>query len=302
MIAESFPVSDFRSIESALRMEGSLLEERKCQSNEPDEVRIWATRRALVAPFSYHKKHRFAQAVRVSAERGWPVAVRKSGGGVTPQGPGILNVSLGLMTCPRRPVSINQAYELLTRPIIEALADLGIVADCKPVPDSFCDGRFNIAVGDRKLVGTAQRRTAVSQERQQSGILAHALILFDVDAEATSSAINDFQEFLGEPSDFRATAQTSISELLGEVGREMSLASFASELHRRYRVSLDERFLPNRDRPTALSNAVLPCESTSADNGRSSTEHRDHCSSASTNRSAPIELTRAKRGEGAHYV
>ncbi|MEO8656340.1 MAG: hypothetical protein ABI409_19615, partial [Ramlibacter sp.] len=49
---------------------------------------LWTGQTGLVAPLSYRRHSALAQACADSAERGWPVRWRRSGGGVVPQGPG----------------------------------------------------------------------------------------------------------------------------------------------------------------------------------------------------------------------
>jgi len=55
---------------------------------------LWQAPQGFVVPGSYGK---FAELPAVSeqfASRGWPVWQRRSGGGLVPQGPGIVNLSL----------------------------------------------------------------------------------------------------------------------------------------------------------------------------------------------------------------
>ena len=82
-----------------------------------------------------------------------------------PQGPGVLNLSLVWRAdadagCARAGSEV--IYRALCGELAGALARLGIAATPQAVAGSFCDGRFNLAVAGRKLVGTAQswRRVA----------------------------------------------------------------------------------------------------------------------------------------------
>ena len=114
---------------------------------------------------------------------GWPAAaqahrvrVRASGGGVVPQGPGLLNLSLvwraDTGATAGAPSGTEVIYRALCEGLASALARLGVVAAPQAVRGSFCDGRFNLAVAGRKLVGTAQswRRVAGAPV-----VLAHAV-------------------------------------------------------------------------------------------------------------------------------
>src|SRR3546814_6489611 len=55
---------------------------------------LWEADQSLVVPRTYRRHPPFAQACGQFARRGWPVAVRLSGGGLVPQGPGIVNLSM----------------------------------------------------------------------------------------------------------------------------------------------------------------------------------------------------------------
>jgi lipoate-protein ligase A len=88
---------------------------------------------------------------------GWPAAaqahrvlVRAPGGGVMPQGPGLLNLSLiwrADADAGGAPSGTEAIYRALCDALAAALARLGIAASPQAVAGSFCDGRFNLAVG-----------------------------------------------------------------------------------------------------------------------------------------------------------
>jgi lipoate-protein ligase A len=151
---------------------------------------------------------------------GWPAAaqayrvlVRASGGGVVPQGPGLLNLSLVWRTDANAvagdaPSGTDAIYRALCDRLADALAQLGIAAAPQAVQGSFCDGRFNLAVAGRKLVGTAQSWRRVAG---MPVVLAHALIIVDADPRALTEAANAFERDLGSGRRYRAEALTSVA-------------------------------------------------------------------------------------------
>ncbi len=151
---------------------------------------IWSTARCLVAPQSISRNRYFAEASQASAVLGWPVHVRQTGGGVTPQGPGILNVSLAFANTADNRLSIADSYRIICNPIITELCLLGIDAYCSSVTGAFCDGRYNVVVDGKKLAGTAQRWSRMKKHARQKVILVHALILYDTDLEEITEAVN----------------------------------------------------------------------------------------------------------------
>jgi lipoate-protein ligase A len=151
---------------------------------------------------------------------GWPAAaqahrvlVRASGGSVVPQGPGLLNLSLvwrpdANADAGGAPSGTEAIYRALCDELAGALAQLGIAAAPQAVEGSFCDGRFNLAVAGRKLVGTAQswRRVAGTPV-----VLAHAVIVVDADLQSLTESANAFERDLGSGRQYRAEALTSVA-------------------------------------------------------------------------------------------
>jgi len=171
------------------------------------EAHLWRGEPGLVVPLS------------CTALPGWPAAarahrvrVRASGGGVVPQGPGLMNLSLVWRAdggVGGAPVATEAIYRALCGELAGALARLGIVAEPQAVAGSFCDGRFNLAVGGRKLAGTAQswRRVAGAPV-----VLAHAVIVVDADPLALTEVANAFERDLGSGRKYRAEALTSVAQ------------------------------------------------------------------------------------------
>ncbi len=140
-----------------------------------------------------------------------PVLVRASGGGVVPQGPGLLNLSLVWRNdagAGGAPTGTEAVYRALCGELAGALARLGIAATPQAVAGSFCDGRFNLAVAGRKLVGTAQSWRRVAGVPT---VLAHAVIVVDADPLVLTEAANAFERELGSGRHYRAEALTSVA-------------------------------------------------------------------------------------------
>jgi lipoate-protein ligase A len=174
---------------------------------------LWHGEPALVVPRSY------------TTLPGWPAAarahrvlVRASGGGVVAQGPGLLNLSLvwradadadaDADATAGSPRGTEVIYRALCDRLASALARLGIAAAPQAVAGSFCDGRFNLAVAGRKLVGTAQSWRRVAGKPV---VLAHAVIVVDADPQALTEAANAFERDLGSGRWYRAEALTSVA-------------------------------------------------------------------------------------------
>ncbi len=186
---------------------------------------IWESAQGLVVPRTYQRFEPFAAACASFAGQGWPVAVRQSGGGIVPQGPGIINLSLAY-TAPGKPLDhSDEAYLLICRVISQALREHGIASHHQAVEGSFCDGRYNLAVGHahaaRKIAGTAQlwRRHAVGNVQGSPQIvLVHAVILAAVDTEALTARANRFELALGNHKRYRSDRIASLDTLRNTPG------------------------------------------------------------------------------------
>lgn len=174
---------------------------------------LWTGQPGLVAPLSYRRHAQLEAACAASKARGWPVRLRRSGGGVVPQGPGILNVTLAYPCAGAAGDMAEQVYAHLCQLLTQALARLGIAAFARSVQGSFCDGRFNLAVSHqgstRKIAGTAQywRRASGRQ-----AVLAHALLLVDADPVHLSAQANQFEDALASGRHYEANAMTSVAQ------------------------------------------------------------------------------------------
>lgn len=177
------------------------------------EAHIWWTHAALVVPRSYTVLPAWSTALAASLARGWPVPVRHSGGGLVPQGPGLCNLSL-IWPSSATPRAMDRVYEELCALVARALAKLDIVAVPQAVEGSFCDGRFNLAVHARKLVGTAQ---AWRRIEGRPLTLAHAVILCDADVDALTAIANEFETALGTQRRYRAETMTTVARAWSEV-------------------------------------------------------------------------------------
>ena len=174
---------------------------------------LWTGRTGLVAPLAYRRHAQLDEACAQSSAQGWPVRLRRSGGGVVPQGPGILNITLAYPCSGAAGDMAEPVYAHLCQLLTNALARLGIAAFPCSVQGSFCDGRFNLAVNHqgstRKIAGTAQywRRASGRQ-----AVLSHALLIVDADPAHLSAQANQFEAALASGRQYDANALTSVAQ------------------------------------------------------------------------------------------
>lgn len=178
---------------------------------------IWTMPQGLVVPKSFQNYARFQPAAEEMAGLGWPVHLRQTGGDLTPQGPGVINISYVFSQPTESGLSIAGAYERLCRPILRYLNEAhGINAYCSEVSGAFCDGKFNVVVDGIKIAGTAQkwRPYRSGEGRAMIAVLAHAALMGDVAVPEMIAACNRFYQLCDVDRLITEDRQTALAALL----------------------------------------------------------------------------------------
>ncbi|MBF6615845.1 lipoyl protein ligase domain-containing protein [Pollutimonas thiosulfatoxidans] len=173
-------------------------------AEEGPTAMVWQAQQGLVVPRNYQRYATFGPTNEAFARGGWPVTVRQSGGGIVPQGPGIINFSLAYAVDGKPLDHSDQAYQLICDLISDTLAQAGVACRPQAVEGSFCDGRYNLAVdsdsGPRKIAGTAQlwrRHTLADGSGFRQVVLVHALIIAQADIQTMNDMANRYEAALG---------------------------------------------------------------------------------------------------------
>jgi lipoate-protein ligase A len=106
-------------------------------------------------------------------------------------------------------LDINEIYKAVCFKITAAFKDLGIYVSTGHTPGSFCDGKFNLSVNGQKIVGTAQSWKKINGTKV---VLAHAVLLVDIEAETLIQAANAVEESIGSNRRYLANSITSIAQ------------------------------------------------------------------------------------------
>lgn len=180
-------------------------------------AQLWQAPQGFVVPGSYRKFSELDHVNTLFSQRGWPVWIRRSGGGLVPQGPGIVNLSLAWPVSQPLGDAAEPIYLLLCGLLQRALATFGVTSHFQSVTGSFCDGRYNLACGEgedvRKIAGTAQYWRPLAQGEGHI-VLAHAVILVEADLPAAHQVANAFEARLNSGRVYRADKTVSLSQLL----------------------------------------------------------------------------------------
>lgn len=203
----------FLTIEAGLQAEQDLLAS-VCAGDAEFGLLFWQpSDNALVMPRRLNRLPGFDHACEVSAAAGWPVLLRETGGEPVPQSPSTINIAL-VYAPPRSEGDLNRietGYRRLCDPICELLDELGGTSSVGEIDGAFCDGRFNVNLDGRKMVGTAQRWRQ-SQGGQRPVGLVHGAMLIDNERESMVAAVNRFNEACGLEQRVRAGSHIALHE------------------------------------------------------------------------------------------
>ncbi len=222
-------ILEFPTAAHGLEAELSLLESAAAHGSK--KMMIWrATSPSLTLPERFCRTAEFDDASKTSAKRGWPVMPRRTGGGITPQGPGVLNVALAFAVPPKEAKSVPASYAAICDPLADAFLQFGIVAKTGAVIGSFCDGDYNLEIEGRKIVGTAQRWRGAS-------VLCHALVLIDLELASAVSAAQRLSDDLGLGDTYSLDVHTTLAQFIGnetDRAKEFAEATRGTLLERGY--------------------------------------------------------------------
>lgn len=201
------------TVEAGLQAEQDLLAT-VCAGDQDFGLLFWQpSDRALVMPRRLSRLPGFEAACQASAENGWPVLLRETGGEPVPQSAATINIAL-VYAPPRSEGDhgrIETAYRRLCDPICTLLTELGGNASLGEVEGAFCDGRFNVNLDGRKMVGTAQRWRQSKGGQRPVG-LVHGALLLDDERESMVQAVNRFNEVCGLDQRVRAQSHIALHE------------------------------------------------------------------------------------------
>lgn len=202
------------TVEAGLQAEQDLLAS-VCAGDVEAGVLFWQpTDHALVMPRRLSRLPGFEHASIELAASGWPILLRETGGEPVPQSASTVNIAL-VYAPPRSEGDhgrIETAYRRLCEPVCDLLTALGGEASLGEIEGAFCDGRFNVNLNGRKLVGTAQRWRQSKGGQRPVG-LVHGALLLDNERESMVAAVNRFNQLCELEQRCRAESHIALHEI-----------------------------------------------------------------------------------------
>lgn len=211
----------------ALALERELLDSVKDAPAGTCRALVWRTHKTIVVPRGLPSRDYFAKAAAAVEALGFPVHERDTGGDLTPQSEGVVNLTLAYRL-DGADAAISNAYRRLTDPVLAFLGEAyGIEARTASIPGAFCDGAYNVAIGDKKLAGTAQKWKLLGGEGEarRVSVLGHIAILASTDLARALDALNAFYAASGSDRRIIHERHVTLSDMLG---RERGAAASVS--------------------------------------------------------------------------
>lgn len=155
-------------------------------------------------------------------DAGYQTVIRPHGGLAVVNDPGIVNFAL-MSDMKEEKLTIDEAYENITRLIQEAFAPYDIVVEHYEVANSYCPGTYDLVVNGQKIGGTAQRRF-------KNGLTTAAYLSLNGDQRKRAELIRDFYEQSHADDSYPKVdwrAMTTLSDILG---REYTQKDFETDI------------------------------------------------------------------------
>ena len=193
------------SVEIGLARQQTLAKELTSQFATP-ALMVWRCQPALLVTRSETRLPHFDSAAAEMQAAGWPVLLRKSGGGACPVGSG--TVQLSMIEAAFSGATMNAKYAALTRLVQSMFSFFQIVSQTGSVPGAYCPGSYDIAVQGKKIAGMSQHWF-----RNRCGIhcvVTAASINIEEPPDVLAGVVNRFNDSAGGPLRCQAAALTNM--------------------------------------------------------------------------------------------
>lgn len=192
----------------------------------PPTVRLWVNEPTICVGRTDTRLPDLRDAVAWAEDEGYAVVPRISGGTAVLHDETTLNVTVAVGN-PGNKTDVPGAYRSLLEGAIRGFDHLGLRATFEQVPDTFCDGPYDLAVDGRKFCGTAQAQ-------RRGFVMVHGTVLVTSDAAEVSRVLAEFYRRAGSDRVVDHGRVTSVAEALGREPDDLSMTEVRKALARGY--------------------------------------------------------------------
>ncbi len=126
------------------------------QGKSPATIRAWVHPATVVLGTQDSRLPHIHEGIAYLQESGYHVLVRNSGGLAVVLDEGVLNLSLIMKE--EKGLSIDTGYELMYQLIKTAFRGDGYEIEAGEIRGSYCPGRYDLSIDEKKFAGISQRR------------------------------------------------------------------------------------------------------------------------------------------------
>ena len=120
------------------------------------------------------------------------------------------------MTIPTASDSIDAAFTNFADALRAALQSCGVTGAVGEIEGSCCPGRYDIAIGGRKIIGIAQRRRQGAKGAELlSAVLVHAMVWVDGTLDPEIDQLERFLNEASAPTRFRRDVMGTLQAISG---------------------------------------------------------------------------------------
>jgi lipoate-protein ligase A len=150
---QTVPGAKICPVEAGLARQQTLADQLTSESSAPAFL-VWRSEPALLVSRLETRLPHFEDAAADMKAAGWPIVLRKSGGGACPVGPGTVQVSMIDAVLPT--TTMKARYSVLAELLQAMLRRYRILAQIGLVAGAYCPGAYDLAVAGRKIAGMSQ--------------------------------------------------------------------------------------------------------------------------------------------------
>lgn len=225
--------------------------ERVAEGKAPPTLRIWRPGRCLALGRFDTRLPGYSRAVDHLQAQGIVVVRRQSGGQAVWQDENFVNVSV--IAPQERRLGIPEAYRTYLAGVRRGLALLGVEAEFRHVKGAFCDGPYDLAVREKKLMGTAQIQ-------KRGAVVVHGTMPVWGGLNEMIHRVSAFYSLAGKPVQLREGTMITLRKACG---REIAWGELQEALAEGHRQALGplvvQKIHPEeKGRAEDLRSALLP--------------------------------------------
>lgn len=153
---------------------------------------------------------------------GYQLVLRPHGGLAVVNDLGIINFSL-VLQMPEGSISIDTAYEAFIQIISELFHSYQLTIQSYEIPESYCPGKYDIVIADKKIGGTAQRRF-------KDGLSIAGYLSLDGNQAERAQLIHDFYQISKADTSYPKVDPSAMTTISAAMNKPYTQGQFLNDI------------------------------------------------------------------------